>query len=265
MRTVSGTLSRALVAAAALAALSCGSSSPTSSDATGGTCTTLGQVQTVRSTLRDWYFWYQQLPDPDPAGFSSPEAYLEAVRYRPLDATFSYVALKAESDAFFSDSQFVGYGFRSTLVAADDLRAADVYANSPASRAGLDRGSRILEIDGRTVADLVASGQLGSAFGPNQVGVTTRGGMARAGYAGTGDVTGTAVTGSAPAGSGPGSGAGSLAGSAAGTAVTGSGSIGWAGRRGRIKARWSMGAGGSGADRSTGGYITGWMGTVGGS
>jgi C-terminal processing protease CtpA/Prc len=174
MRTVSGSLSRALVAAASLAALSCGSSTPTSSDATGNSCTTLGQVQTVRTTLRDWYFWYQQLPDPDPAGFSSPDAYLEAVRYRPLDTTFSYVALKAESDAFFSDSQFVGYGFRSTLVASDDLRAADVYANSPASRAGLDRGSRFLEIGGRTVADLVASGQLGSAFGPSQVGVTTR-------------------------------------------------------------------------------------------
>jgi carboxyl-terminal processing protease len=177
MRTDSGPrlISRALVAAASLAALSCGSSSPTTpDDATGGNCSNQGQVQTVRATLRDWYFWYQQLPDPDPAGFTSPDAYLEAVRYRPLDASFSYVALKAESDAFFSDSQFVGYGFRSTLVAADELRAADVYANSPASRAGLDRGSRFLEIGGRTVADLVASGQLGSAFGPNQVGITTR-------------------------------------------------------------------------------------------
>jgi carboxyl-terminal processing protease len=173
MRTDSRSLSRALVAAACLAVLSCGSSTPTTPDAA-ASCSTLGQVQTVRSTLRDWYFWYQQLPDPDPAGFSSPDAYLEAVRYRPLDTTFSYVALKAESDAFFSDSQFVGYGFRSVLLAADDLRAADVYANSPASRAGLDRGSRFLEINGRTVADLVASGQLGSAFGPSQVGITTR-------------------------------------------------------------------------------------------
>ena len=174
MRSDSRSLSRALVAAAALAALSCGSSTPTSTDAASGNCTTLGQVQTVRATLRDWYFWYQQLPDPDPAGFTSPDAYLEAVRYRPLDTTFSYVANKAESDAFFSDSQFVGYGFRSVLLAPDDFRAADVYANSPASRAGLDRGSRFLEIGGRTVADLVASNQLGSAFGPSQVGVTTR-------------------------------------------------------------------------------------------
>jgi C-terminal processing protease CtpA/Prc len=75
---------------------------------------------------------------------------------------------------FFSDSQFVGFGFRNTLLAADDLRVADVFANSPASRAGIDRGSRFLEINGRSVAEIVASGQLGSIFGPSQVGVSVR-------------------------------------------------------------------------------------------
>jgi C-terminal processing protease CtpA/Prc len=96
------------------------------------------------------------------------------VRYRPLDTSFSYVAPKAASDAFFSDSQVVAYGLRTILVAPDDFRVADVHAGSPAGRAGLDRGSRFLEINGRTVADLVASGQLASAFGPAEVGVTTR-------------------------------------------------------------------------------------------
>ena len=138
MRSARWSITRALVTAAVLAAPSCGgSSSPTTPDATGSSCTTLAQVQSVRTTLREWYLWYQQLPDPDPAGFSSPDLYLEAVRYRPLDTTFSYVALKAESDAFFSDSQFIGFGFRTSLVGPDDLRAVDVFANSPASRAGI--------------------------------------------------------------------------------------------------------------------------------
>jgi carboxyl-terminal processing protease len=175
MRTVRRPFTRALAAAALLASLSCGgSSSPTTPDASGSSCSTLGQVQTVRATLREWYFWYQQLPDPSPSGFASPDEYLEAVRYRPLDSTFSYVTLKAESDAFFSDSQFVGFGFRTTLLAPDDLRVADVFANSPASRAGMDRGTRFLEVNGRSVADLVASGQLGAVFGPSQVGFTVR-------------------------------------------------------------------------------------------
>jgi len=175
MRTARRPFPRALAAAAILAGLSCGGSrTPTTPDATGAACTTLGQVQSVRATLREWYLWYQELPDPAPSGFSSPEQYLEAVRYRPLDTSFSYVALKAESEAFFSDSQFIGFGFRTSLLAPDELRVVDVFANSPASRAGLDRGSRFLEVNGRTIADIVASGQLGSIFGPSQVGVTVR-------------------------------------------------------------------------------------------
>lgn len=173
MRTVRLRFLRALVAAAVLVAPACGgSSSPSAPDATGTSCSTLGQVQTVRTTMREWYFWYSQMPDPDPGSFGSPEQYLEAVRYRPLDTTFSYIALKAESDAFFSESQFIGFGFRTTLVAADDLRVVDVFADSPAARAGIDRGTQLLSVNGRSIADLVGSGQLSTIFGPSQVGVT---------------------------------------------------------------------------------------------
>ena len=165
-----------LAAGAALFVLSCGGSdSPaTPTAASGADCSTGGQVDFVRTTLNAWYFWYQQLPNPDPAGFTSPEAYLDAVRYRPLDTTFSYVANKADSQAFFSDSQFVGFGIRTTLAGNDDFRVADVFAGSPAAAIGLDRGSRFLEINGQSIASLVSSNQLGSVFGPAQVGVTSR-------------------------------------------------------------------------------------------
>jgi len=165
-----------LAAGAALFVLSCGGSdSPsTPTAAAGADCSTAGQVDFVRTTLNAWYFWYQQLPNPDPAGFTSPEAYLDAVRYRPLDTTFSYVANKADSQAFFSDSQFVGFGIRTTLAGTDDFRVADVFAGSPAAAIGLDRGSRFLEINGQSIASLVSSNQLGSVFGPAQVGVTSR-------------------------------------------------------------------------------------------
>jgi C-terminal processing protease CtpA/Prc len=146
---------------------------PTEPDAPeAGQCDTLGQVTFVRSVLRDFYLWYRDLPDPEPSRFSSPEDYLENVRKKPEDTTFSYISPKAADTAFFSDSQFVGFGFRMTLVGTDDLRAIDVYAGSPAAEAGLDRGSRFLEINGRSVAAIVAANQLNDAFGPSEVGVT---------------------------------------------------------------------------------------------
>jgi C-terminal processing protease CtpA/Prc len=45
-----------------------------------------------------------------------------------------------------------------------------VYPESPASEAGLARGDSILEIDGRRVAGLIATGEIGSAFGPGEEG-----------------------------------------------------------------------------------------------
>jgi carboxyl-terminal processing protease len=157
-----------------LAAVVLASLGPSLSEAQTANCSTAGQNQYVRSVLREYYYWYRDLPDPDPASFASPEAYLEAVRVRPQDASFSYVSTEAASDAFFSESQYGGFGFRSQLVATGDLRVAEAFPGSPAAAAGLERGQRILEIDGRTIADLEAAGTLGSAFGPDTIGHVTR-------------------------------------------------------------------------------------------
>ncbi len=133
-------------------------------------CSVSGQNRYVRDVLFEYYYWYRELPNVNPATFPSPEAYLDAVRHRPLDATYSYIANRAEQEAFFSSSQFIGLGF-STQFDGVEMRLAQVFPESPASDAGLARGDRVLEINGRTVGELFASGQLGSAFGPGEEGV----------------------------------------------------------------------------------------------
>lgn len=133
-------------------------------------CTTLSQTTFVRDTLQETYLWYRELPDLDPAGFASPEAYLAAARVRPLDASFSYIQARAASDAFFSESQFIGLGL-STSVVSGELRVLQVFDGSPAAEAGLDRGARIDAIDGRDVASLIASGAIDGAFGPAEDGL----------------------------------------------------------------------------------------------
>ena len=52
------------------------------------------------------------------------------------------------------------------------MRILQVFPDSPASEAGLARGDRIIEIDGRRVADSIAAGQIGTAFGASEIGVT---------------------------------------------------------------------------------------------
>ena len=135
-------------------------------------CTTSGKNLYVRDVMTDLYLWYTQIPPVNPTSYASPEAYLDAVRYRTLDSTFSYITSRAANDAFYSDSQFIGIGLSTTLNGVE-MRVLQVFAESPASEAGLSRGDRIVEIGGQTVTALVSSGQIGSAFGPSEIGVET--------------------------------------------------------------------------------------------
>lgn len=133
-------------------------------------CTRTEQNLFVRAVLNEYYLWYEHLPVANPANYASPEAYLEAVRYRPLDSSFSYITSRAQNEAFYGESQFVGIGF-STQVVGNEMRILQVFPESPASEAGFARGDRVVEINGRQVADLIESGAINSAFGPSEIGV----------------------------------------------------------------------------------------------
>lgn len=131
-------------------------------------CSTTGQNLAVGDLLESDYLWYQFLPRVDPAPYASPGAYLDAVRYRPLDRGFSYITSRAENDAFYDASQFVGFGF-SGRTDATELRVLQVFDGSPAQDAGLTRGAHIVEIDGRSVAARIADSSIQTALDPSAV------------------------------------------------------------------------------------------------
>ena len=141
-------------------------------------CSTVGENLFVRDLFSDLYYWYEHIPDVDAAQFGSPEAYLEAIRYRSLDRGFSRISSRAETDAFYSDSQFIGFGFstRSELVAggsAVQMHISQVFEASPAAAAGLRRGDMIVSAGGRTITDWWRADELGIAFGPAEIGYHT--------------------------------------------------------------------------------------------
>jgi C-terminal peptidase prc len=151
------------------AALMC--PSPASAQAPPTNCSISSQNLWVRNQLNTVYYWNQFLPENvNPVSFNSPEAYLEAVRYRPIDNRYSYITSAAASDAFFSDSQFIGFGFRQQMTNTDIL-VLQVYDDSPASEAGLSRGDRITHVNGQSVPQIIASGTIDGAFGASEVGV----------------------------------------------------------------------------------------------
>jgi carboxyl-terminal processing protease len=168
----------ALAVAAVVAAIGCSSSGVAQavSGATAATpdCSVVGMNTFVRDTLRDIYFWYQQLPNADPAAYSSPEAYLEAVRYKTLDSTFSFILPRTTSDQLFNEGQYVGVGVAYQVVSTTQARVTEAYAGSPAGDVGMERGNSILAVNGRPIDSLISTGDINTIFGAAQVGVVVQ-------------------------------------------------------------------------------------------
>ena len=146
---------------------------------TGSTeCENDGQKQFVLDNLYAWYLWNDLLP----AGlsindYSTPEELVREVTrtYGPQKANGDPVDLfssvgSAQADAeFFGEGKFEGFGFSYRFVDTDDARLSRVFSGSPADGGGLARGQRILALNGRSIADIVADEGVSAALAPEVV------------------------------------------------------------------------------------------------
>jgi carboxyl-terminal processing protease len=138
-------------------------------------CSITEQKQFVLDVMRDWYLWNDLLPaDVDINAFSTPDellAFLTAVQ--PID-NFSHISSLEADTQFFGEGKFEGYGFSSRFVATDDLRLSRVFVDSPANAAGLARGQQILQLNGRTIAEIGAAEGVGAVFDTSPISFTMR-------------------------------------------------------------------------------------------
>lgn len=159
---------RALAAFAAAALVAaCGGA-----DTASGVAPDANDAEWVRAVMAERYLYADRMPAADLTRTTDAAPALEALRVNPPDR-FSYVEQRARYDAFFDEGRSVGLGI--------GLRIADgtvvlrfVQPDSPAGRAGLRRGDRIVGIDGADVAPRVAAGTVLEALGPQEAGVTVR-------------------------------------------------------------------------------------------
>ena len=133
----------------------------------------------VRATMADVYLYADRMPKAAlPAGTDAAQA-LEALRVNPPDR-FSYVEARAAYEGFFDEGRAIGVGV-SLRIDAGRLRVRIVQPDSPAGRAGVRRGDRIVSVDGVGADALIAAGTVAAAFGPAEVGVVLRLGLERDG------------------------------------------------------------------------------------
>lgn len=160
------------IAALVVIASGCGGGSSGSGGQSvdGGGCTVLEQNQIVLEIMQDIYLWNDRMPMADPADYSSPESYLQALLV-PEDE-FSFITSAAADDAFFGDSQFAGIGFQSRQPGDGTVRVVDVFEGSPADGGGLARGDSITAVNGRPIEEVLAEEGFSASLGPPTVGTT---------------------------------------------------------------------------------------------
>lgn len=122
----------------------------------------------LRSYFAGNYFWGLVTPQPDPAAYSTWEAYFEALRYPggidpafPAKDKWSSYEPTVDVTNGLQRNLVVGYGL---AVAGGEVNGQSgkplyvryVAPNSPAARAGLIRTDEILSINGRSASDIIA-------------------------------------------------------------------------------------------------------------
>lgn len=136
-------------------------------------CSVNNQKQFVLDAMLDWYLWNSDLPtNVDIDDYATPSDLLAFLTtFSPDDGSgnpidrFSFIGSAEADQQFFGEGRFEGFGFNSRFLAADDLRLTRVFADSPANAGGLARGQRILELNGRTIAEIQAAEGLNAVFG----------------------------------------------------------------------------------------------------
>ncbi len=126
--------------------------------------------------LMEHYYFFNGEPEQqakyegvDPASFADPYAVLDYLRFEPdtYDRGFTYITTPFAEQQFRDVGLLVAFGIGLVSPVEGELFISYVEPYSPAERAGLARGDELLEIDGETVADLDAAGEIGRALGPS--------------------------------------------------------------------------------------------------
>ena len=146
----------------------CGGGGSGDSGTTTAQCTVAEQKAWIGDYMNQWYFWYRISPRPDPAPYSDAQSYFNALIYTGGSAPFLQADRFSGSQTteafnrFFGDGASLGYGLSVAgleLVrdGSKPLYVRYVEPLSPAATGGVQRGDRVISINGRSAAELIVA------------------------------------------------------------------------------------------------------------
>lgn len=127
---------------------------------------TLEENHWLRAWINDSYFWYDEVPDLNPANYET-QAYFDLLKTSELTASgkekdeFHFSIDTAQWEAQSQTGVSVGYGVDFVLLSNTvprEVVVALVEPDSPADMAGVMRGDRVLSVDGAGINTTSQSG-----------------------------------------------------------------------------------------------------------
>ena len=143
--------------------------------------TTLDENNWLRSWSNELYLWYSEIPDLDPASYSTTAAYFDVLKTSAATATgtpkdhFHFTYDTAVWEQLSQSGTDVGYGVDFDLVSASPPRlvyVVYVWSGYAAAAASISRGAQILAIDGVDVANGTDVNTLNAGLYPSSAGET---------------------------------------------------------------------------------------------
>jgi carboxyl-terminal processing protease len=153
---------------------------PTPAPTTAG-CSLADRKSWALTQLQEWYLFPSLLDTTvNPAAYSDVQSYIDALvapaRAQNRDRYFTYITSIAEENAYYQQGATAGFGIRLGYdTSGNRVFVIEAYEGAPALNAGIDRGTELLQINGQSVASLMASGgpqAVINALGPDTVGTS---------------------------------------------------------------------------------------------
>ena len=147
----------------------------------GGTCSLSERQDWALSVLEEWYLFPGLLDTSvDKSNYTDLQSYIDALvapaRAQNRDRFFTYITSIEEETDLINNGSNAGFGIRLTYDTINNrVFVAEAFENAPAFPQGFDRGTELLQINGQSVSNLMASGgpaAVSEALGPSDPGVT---------------------------------------------------------------------------------------------
>jgi carboxyl-terminal processing protease len=154
---------RICIAVLPLLLASCGGGSDSNGN---GSCTVDDQKRWLGDYMNEWYFWTNISPKPNANNFTTVDDYFKALQYVTTSPNLDYDRFSGREtnekfNRFFGDGNSLGYGVSVAGLELGTDSSKPLYVRyvepaSPAFAQGVQRGDRVLSVNGRSAADIIA-------------------------------------------------------------------------------------------------------------